>query len=168
MEAGNQVDVQMRHRLPCGRAIVDPYVKAVGPKLRLCSCLGLVQQFEQRRSFFGVFLEEGLHVSLGNDQAVAWRDRKAVSDPDGMCVLPQNARFGQRTESALVIGHEGSRNQASEGGSEVNRFQVKLFGKLPLQDVELRLSPELEDAVKVKGIFHLRSEVQFVAADDEG
>ncbi|KQW61503.1 hypothetical protein ASC92_26600 [Variovorax sp. Root411] len=71
MEAGDQVDVQVRHSLARCRTIVDSDVESIWTKFRLCRSFRLIQQFEQRSPLRRRDLEEGADMTLGNHQAMA-------------------------------------------------------------------------------------------------
>lgn len=99
------MDVQVRHGLPGSRAIIDADVESIRLELGCRCCLGLVEQRQERGAFLVGDLEEGADVALGNDEAVARRHRKAVSNPDSVLVLPSDARGGQRAEGAELRRH---------------------------------------------------------------
>ena len=64
------------------------------------SPLRLVQQLEQRFSLFGGDLEKGSHVTLGDHQAMPGRDQEGVTYPEGVIVVPDDARRRQVTKRA--------------------------------------------------------------------
>ncbi len=104
-EAWDEMDMEVRHGLPCSRAIVDADIEAIWTELQLRGDLGLVEQGEHGCALFGRDLKEGGDVSLGDDEAMARRHGIAVPNPDSVVVAANDALRGQRAEGARLDGH---------------------------------------------------------------
>ena len=95
--------MQVHDRLAGGFAVVDADVVAVRRELLVQGFLGLVHGLENGRFFDGLQFEEGLNVTLGDDEGVALGD--GVPVPDGECVigLGDNPVEGKSAEGAIRI-----------------------------------------------------------------
>src|SRR5512139_729900 len=89
--AGNQVDVQVRHGLAAGLAVVDADVVAVRLVVLVEDLLGVRQRLEQRGLLGFGGLEQGGDVAARDDDGVTQRDGKAVAVGDGELVLGEDA-----------------------------------------------------------------------------
>jgi len=83
VEAGDEVHVQMHHRLASSRADIDPDVVAVGLQLGVELGLHHIEQLEHRNLFFSGRLEPGGDQPPRHDERVARRDREAVTNRKG-------------------------------------------------------------------------------------
>src|SRR5512139_1020817 len=79
----DQVDVQVRHALAAGLAVVDADVVAVGLVMAVDDVLGARQRLQQRGllGFGGV--EQGGEMAARDDDGVAQRDWETVTVNDG-------------------------------------------------------------------------------------
>ena len=82
--AWNQVDVEMRHRLPCGGSVVDADVVALGIERLIKYALCPVQQRHQFKLFIWLQLKKRPDMAPWDDQRVAGRNREAISDHHAM------------------------------------------------------------------------------------
>lgn len=96
----------MHHRLSCRRAVVDADVETIG-----CSLghqLATDQRYELPKGFLLLFgqLEQAGDVPLGNDERVAFCDRKCVEKSCRNTVLQVDVGLIQVTKGASVLIHD--------------------------------------------------------------
>ena len=96
----NQVNMQVRHRLACGCAVVDADIEAIRVQADLQFFPRLIEQGEQIASLRRRELEEAAHMPLRNHQGVTRRDRIGITDHQTMRVLSHDPRLGQGAEGA--------------------------------------------------------------------
>ena len=96
----DQVNVQVRHCLPSGGAVIDADVVARGMELTFEMVAGRDQQRHQVGALCVGDFKERRHVSPGDDQRLAGRDREAVADDDRVLALQDEAFGGEGAEGA--------------------------------------------------------------------
>ena len=83
--------VQMRNGLSGSGTVINTDVETIRLEFR-CNChFGLAEQIQKRVALVIADLKKGTDVTFGNNEAVARRNRKTVSNPDGVLVLPADA-----------------------------------------------------------------------------
>jgi len=87
MEAGDDVDVDVHHRLPGGLTGVEADVVGVGFQLAIEVSLHAVDEIEQRRTLLDSAVEEVRDVPPRHDERVAGGDGVAVAEGEGERVL---------------------------------------------------------------------------------
>ncbi len=85
-KAGDEVHVQMHHRLACSWIDIDADVVAVGPELGVEPGLHHIEQLEHRDLFFPRCLEPGANQPERYDERVARRDGEAITNREGQRV----------------------------------------------------------------------------------
>jgi len=82
-ESGDEVHVQMHHRLAGSRADIAANVVTVGLQLRIELGLHHIDELQHRDLFFAGRLEPGGDQPPRHDERVARRDREAVTNREG-------------------------------------------------------------------------------------
>ena len=85
------MNVQVRHALAAGLAVVDADVVAVRLVVLVDDVPGVRQRLEQRGLLGLVGVEQGSEVAARDDDAVAERDGKAIAVDDGEFIFGEDA-----------------------------------------------------------------------------
>ena len=106
--ARDQVDVQVRHGLAGGRAVVDADVPGRGLVAARQAVAGFVQQRQQGGAFVGRDLEKAAHMPARDDERVPGRDGVRVAHDQAQRVAAGDALGRQMAEGAgwRLVGHE--------------------------------------------------------------
>jgi len=94
--------VHMRHRLPSLRAIVDSDVVAVRVVFTVNYLLLAMQQALHSIYLIGSQLKIRAHMTLGDDQGVAGRHGKPITNNDRKIVLINDPLLGQTAEGTRM------------------------------------------------------------------
>jgi len=94
------MDVQVRHRLTCHRAVIDADVVALRLELSIHGFLGCIKQPKEVCPFISGQIKELADVAVGNDQRVARRDRKTIADDHAVNATAPDALDGKCAKGA--------------------------------------------------------------------
>ena len=102
--AGNQMDMDMHPRLPCGLSDIHPDVVSVGRMLGAYELVSPAKKLENRDLFLRCHFEEVRHVTLRNRYDVARTQRMVVRAHIGQFVLGQDG-CGRAELAFLTLFH---------------------------------------------------------------